>query len=236
MEYLGIANSFIMWVAVFPLVGLIVYQAFMFMRKAMKDGARMGVTKKQMNDAMKASFFASIGPCIVIVIGMVGLLSSLGGPLAWMRLSDIGSVMYELGAADRAATAAGSTLGTADMTMSAFANCVWVMIICTFGWIVVSALFTDKMGILRDKVAGGSGAVLSVISVAGGLGAMSFQCINRAYPVNAAAVPQIAAMLTGGILLFGFNTYADKKNAAWARQFGTTIAMIGGVCVGGFFL
>ena len=145
LEYLKTANSMGMWISCIPAVALVLFQAFLFLKRAWATGPKMGVTKEQMKEAAKSSFIASIGPSIVIVSGMVSLLASVGGPLAWMRLAFIGSVMYELPAADRAATAAGCELGTSNMTEAAFANAAWIMTVCCLGWIIISALFTDKM-------------------------------------------------------------------------------------------
>lgn len=232
LEYLTTANSPIMWISVIPAVALVVFQAILFTKRAIKDGKSIGVTDEQMKVAAKSSFFASLGPSLVIVIGMVGLLASVGGPLAWMRLAYIGSVMYELGAADRAATAAGSTLGTSNMTMAAYANAVWVMTLCALGWIIVSALFTDKMGVLRDKVAGNSKAVLTVIATAGGLGGMGYQTMSRALTFSA----QTWTIIAGASIMAFLNWYGKKTKARWVSQFGITIAMVGGMLVGSIFL
>lgn len=233
LEYLKVANSPIMWISVIPPVALVMYQAVLFLRRSIRDGQKMGITDIQMKTAAKSALFASLGPSIVIVIGMVGLLTSVGGPVAWMRLAYIGSVMYELPAADRAATAAGSTLGTADMTMGAFANAVWIMTVCCLGWIIISALFTDKMGVLRDKVAGNSKAALSVIAVAGGLGGMSYQAFTRAIPEF---TEQTITVIAGFTIMVLMNLYAKKSDKAWAKQFGITIAMVGGMFIGSFFM
>jgi hypothetical protein len=232
LEYLKIANSPIMWISVLPPVALVIFQAALFMKKAIDGGKTMGISTDKMKLAAKSSFFASLGPSIVIVIGMVGLLSSVGGPVAWMRLAYIGSVMYELPAADKAAQAAGSTLGTADMTMDAFANAVWIMTVCCLGWIIVSALFTDKMGTLRDKMAGGNKAALGAIATAGGLGGFGFQVCNRFYPMSA----QVYTMVVASLITAGLYFYSKKTNASWVKQFTTTIAMVGGMIVGAFFL
>ena len=58
---------------------------------------------------------------------MIALLVSLGGPSAWMRLSFIGSAMYEMMAAGFGTQAVGVTLGKDPMTGIAFANAVWTM-------------------------------------------------------------------------------------------------------------
>lgn len=233
LEYLKTANSIWLWIAAIPGVSLVIFQAVLFMRRAITDGKKMGVTTEQMKIGAKSAFFASLGPSIAIVISMVGLLASIGAPVAWMRLSYIGSVMYELAAADRAATAAGSILGTANMTMEAFANAVWVMCICSLGWVLISALFTDKMGILRDKVAGGNKAALGVMATAGGLGGMGYQAVSRAIPEFS---PQTIAVISGFIIMVLIRLYADKFDKAWARQFGITIAMVGGMAIGAFFM
>lgn len=96
LPYLKTANSLFMWISCIPAVALVFFQAYIFMKRAWKTGPQMGVTKEQMKEAAKSSLVASIGPSIVIVTGMVSLLASVGGPLAWMRLAFIGSVMYEL--------------------------------------------------------------------------------------------------------------------------------------------
>lgn len=239
LEYLKVANSPLLWIACIPAVALVMVQAFMFARRAWKTGPQMGVSKEQMMRGAKSAAVASIGPSVVIVIGAVSLLASVGGPLAWMRLAYIGSVMYELPAADRAATAAGSTLGTNNMTMEAFANCAWIMCVCCLGWIIVSALFTDKMGKLRDKVAGGSEAALSVIAVAGGMGAFGYQCFNRMLPGTNSidfSSDQFWALIGGFVIMLCLSLYGQKKKTKWISQFGMTIAMIGGMLIGAITL
>ena len=67
---------------------------------------------------------------------MIALLVSLGGPIAWMRLSFIGSAMYEMMAAGFGTQAVGVTLGKDPMTGIAFANAVWTMTLGALGWIV----------------------------------------------------------------------------------------------------
>ncbi len=239
LEYLKVANSPAMWISCIPAVALVVFQAVKFTKRAIIDGQKIGVTKEQMKTAAKSSAVAAIGPSLVIVIGMVALLSSMGGPVAWMRLAYIGSVMYELGAADRAATAAGATLGTASMTVDAFACAVWVMVICSLGWIIISALFTDKMGNLRDKVAGSNSAKIAVISIGGGLGAFGYQSFDRLYSVTKGAVgfdAQTVAVLAGFAAMLAIGLYGKKHNVSWAKKFGMTIAMIVGMVVGALFL
>ncbi len=229
MDYLEIANSPIMWAACIPAVLLVLVQAGMFTKKAMKDGKRMGITDEQFKTAISASFTASIGPSIVILIGMVSLLASVGGPLAWMRLAYIGSVTFELGAA---ATAAGAQLGTSSMNAQVFAACAWVMVICCLGWIIVSALFTDKMDVLREKASGGSPEKLAIISAGGTMGAFSYMTFDRAFPLNV----QTYAAVIGFVVMFVLISYGKKSGAKWPAKWGMTIAMFAGMLGGAFFM
>lgn len=128
LEYLKVANNPIMWISVLPGVLLVIVQAIVLSRRAIVSGRKMGITERQFKSAIRSSALASIGPSLIIVTGMIALLSSMGGPIAWMRLAYIGAVNFELSAADRAASAVGCTLGTSNMTMEAFACAVYTMV------------------------------------------------------------------------------------------------------------
>ena len=73
---------------------------------------------------MKSNFITSIGLSLVIITGLLSLLVTVGGPMAWMRLSYIGFVMFELMAAGFATEAMGVQMGMDTMTEMAFANAV----------------------------------------------------------------------------------------------------------------
>ncbi len=87
----------------------------------------MGLTREQMNDAIKSSVITALGPSLVVLSAMIALLVCLGGPISWTRLSFIGSAMYEMMAAGFGTQAVGVTLGKDPMTGLAFANAVWTM-------------------------------------------------------------------------------------------------------------
>ena len=190
LEYLKVANNPIMWISVLPGVLLVIVQAIVLSRRAIVSGRKMGITERQFKSAIRSSALASIGPSLIIVTGMIALLSSMGGPIAWMRLAYIGAVNFELSAADRAASAVGCTLGTSNMT---------------------------------------------VISVAGGMGAYGYQCFNRGI-VLAGPDAQTMTVIFGFGIMFALAIYGKKKNVAWVRKFGMMIAMFSGMLLGSFFL
>lgn len=122
MDVMKLANSLPMWIACGIPVVFVMIQALLFAREAYRSGEKVGLTKTQMNKAIKSSAVTSIGPSIVVLSGMLSLLVTVGGPVGWMRLSMIGSVMFESIAAGLGTSAVGVTLGTDPMTSGNFDN------------------------------------------------------------------------------------------------------------------
>lgn len=128
MDVMKLANSLPMWIACGIPVVFVMIQALLFAREAYRSGEKVGLTKTQMNKAIKSSAVTSIGPSIVVLSGMLSLLVTVGGPVGWMRLSMIGSVMFESIAAGLGTSAVGVTLGTDPMTKEALTMAIWTMI------------------------------------------------------------------------------------------------------------
>ena len=166
MYYLSIANSGWMWFAVAIPMAVLAAQVFLLLRRSLKDGKRMGVKEEQIKSAVIASASASVGPSVSILAGMVSLMVMMGAPIAWMRLSYIGAVMFEMTSADVGAQAVGVAFEQSSMTAEAFANGVWAMVLGSVGWIIVSGLFTHKIDGLRTRMAGGNPKALPIITAA----------------------------------------------------------------------
>ena len=124
VNYLEIANSFWLWLATGAAVAVVFVQAFLFARKSYGEGLELGLTRQQMNDAIKSSAITALGPSFVVLSSMIALLVSVGGPMAWMRLSFIGSAQFEMMAMNFGTQAVGVTVGQDPMTLMAFASAV----------------------------------------------------------------------------------------------------------------
>ena len=74
MDAMKIANSIPMWIACGIPVILVIAQALIFAKKSYSAGKKIGLTEKQMKNAIKSSAITSIGPSIVILSGMLSLL------------------------------------------------------------------------------------------------------------------------------------------------------------------
>lgn len=227
MDYLQIANSAPMWIASGLAIGLVLFQAYIFAKKSYNTGKAIGLSDTQMKSALKGSMITSIGPSLVILTGLLSLLVTVGGPMAWMRLSFIGSVMFELMAVGFGAEAVGVNLGTDSMTQLAFANAVWTMILGSIGWIIFATLTADKMDRVQDRFLKGDKALLKIIPVAAMLGSFGSLVSGHLVALNKNTI----AAITGGLIMAIVVPLAEKDKLKWLKEWGLAIALFGGMIV-----
>ena len=224
-QYLQMINSPWLWLASGAAVSVVVVQAFIFARKSYQTGLEIGLTRTQMNDAMRSSLIAAIGPSIVVLSAMIALLVSVGGPVAWLRLAFIGSAGFELMAANFGAKAVGVTLGSDPMTGVAFANAVWTMVLGSIGWIIFATLTADKMEKVQHRVAGNDSGLIGIISSAAVLAAFGANGATYLVMLNKNAVSCIA----GAAVMLLLSPYADAKNIKWLKEWVLFFALVGGL-------
>ena len=220
MNAMQIANSMPMWIACGAAVVLVIVQAFVFTKKAFEAGPKVGLTKEQMKKAVKSSALTSIGPSIVILSGMLSLLISVGGPMSWMRLSFIGSVMFESIAAGIGTGSVGVALGVDELTPLALTMAVWTMILGSIGWIVFSTFAADKMDKVQKKMFGGNSAMMGLISTGAMIGVFGSMVAQRVVPMNKNAL----ATVLGAILMYVMMQVSKKVPAL--KEWNLTIAIV----------
>lgn len=141
MGFYDVANHWLIYTMV--IIGLFYVLGFaaVSMRKSWKRAIEIGFTKEKLMNVVKSSVTFTIVPSIAIVIGFFSLAAMLGIPWPWWRLSVIGSVGYELMAANMALGAANVQLSSA--TSTEFVLIMFVMTICILGGLITS-LFVAK--------------------------------------------------------------------------------------------
>lgn len=222
MEAMKIANSFVMWLACGIAVALVVVQAVIFAKSAHSAGKKMGITDEQMKKAIKSSAITSIGPSIVILSGMLSLLITVGAPMAWMRLSLIGSVMFESIAAGFGTASVGVQLGADELTPLALTMAVWTMIMGSMGWIVFATFASSRMDKIQAKISGGDPLKLISISVAAIVGAFCALSSQHLVKMNKFSI----SCILGAVIMAVLVTLGEKKNIAWLKEWNLTIAIL----------
>jgi len=225
MSSMEIANSTVMWIACGIPVALIVLQAVLFAVRAYRAGEHVGLTKVQMKMAMKSSAITSIGPSVVIFSGMLSLLITVGGPISWMRLSMIGSVMFESMAAGIGTNVVGVVLGTDPMTNEALGMALWTMVTCSVGWVIFATLSANRMDKIQQKIAGGDTAKLVAISTGAIIGVFAAMFGQHIVKLNKNSV----ATLLGALFMFIMMQISKKVPAL--KDWNLTIAILAAMII-----
>ncbi|MDR1732379.1 MAG: DUF5058 family protein [Synergistaceae bacterium] len=221
------ANSLIMWFACAPGILIVFYQSWLFFRKSKSDALKIGLTKQQVNAAIRSASVTSVGPCFVMLTAMLSLMLYVGAPLAWLRVDFIGSVTYELQAATIAGQSMGLELGSSPLTADYLATAAMVMTAGCIGWVVFGAVCSDKMEKVNSFMAGGNAAIVPILGTGALIGVYSSMTLDRLYPFK----NQALAVLAGGAAMYFIQSYNAKAKKQWIREWGLTICMVVGMVV-----
>lgn len=137
MDYVEISNSMIVYLLCGITVAIAFVQAVLYIRMAKKMTVKANIPATVPKTAFRVGLISAIGPALGVFIVMVGLMTSIRGPMAWQRLSIIGAAPTELTAATLGAEAAGAELGGAGFTLKVMAVSWFVMALNGAGWLVV---------------------------------------------------------------------------------------------------
>ena len=127
--------------------------------------------------------------------------------------------------------AVGVTVGQDPMTVVAFANAVWIMILGSIGWIIVATLSADKMEKVQAKFSGNNTALMGVIATAAVLAAFGSNSATHLIAMSKNTV----ACVAGGVIMMILSPLADKKNIKWLREWCLFFALMGGMLVAVFW-
>jgi hypothetical protein len=234
-EWLEVATSPGLWLiaCLFAANGLI--QSFLFYRLARRAGTRLRISEAGMNEAVKASFIASLGPALGSFVGMTVLVLALGGAYAFGReAAGVGSIMYELMAARAAAEAAAVPLTREGMTVQALLVVFWVGALGSFGWVVVGGVLTRWLPRIKELIGGGNAQRLRLITIAIMLGAFSRLLANDSVAplLRDGSWPPLIASLAGGGAMGAVMLYADRADQPGLREYSLIVALVTGMTAG----
>ena len=198
-----VSNAPIFWALCGVTVVLSAIQAIRYMRQSFKTAKEVNLDPKIPREALRIGFISAIGPALGVFIVMVGLMASIGGPMAWLRLSIIGAAATELTAANVGAEACGVTLGSEEYTLVCLAVSWFTMALNGMGWLLFTGVATPSLEKLRNKVSGGDMKWLVVLSGACSLGIFGYlnageimKGVGNTIAVLAGAISMVAIVKT----------------------------------------
>lgn len=213
-----IMNSRLLYILVAGGLGLIFLLCAVMLKMAWGRCLELGISKQKIKDVIKSSVLFSIVPSISIVIGLFSLAAVLGVPWPWFRLSVVGSVSYELMAADMAATGAGyesiGALAAADNGSIAGAIMFVMSIGIMFG-IVTCTIFGKKI----------QTSMVSFREKNGAWGALATGCFTLAMLVVFLPVQVFKGsvftltLITSALITLAHNIIIKKTGWTWLSNF-----------------
>lgn len=107
MDLLSILNSKPLYLLVGVSLAIIFGMCIFFCKRAIKRAGELNIGEDKIKSVIRTSIIFSIVPSVSIIIGLITLAPILGVPWPWFRLSVVGSLPYELMAADLSVKGAG---------------------------------------------------------------------------------------------------------------------------------
>ena len=234
-EWLKVATSPGLWVIGFIFAGNALIQSYLFYRLSRRVGTRLRMGEMGMNEAVRASFITSLGPAFGSFVGMTVLVLALGGAYAFARESaGVGSIMYELIAARAGAEAAGVPLTREGMTVPALLTIFWVAALGSFGWALMSGVFTRWLPKIKDLIGGGDTTRLEIVSVAIMLAAFGRLLVNDSVAplLLTGRWPATIAGVVGGGAALACLLHAERANKPALKEYVLVIALVLGMTAG----
>lgn len=226
MDFQAVASGAMMYVMVSAVIVFVFLLALLFSVKAWKRGRALGFSTDQLMDVIKSSLTTTIAPSIAIIIGLFALAPIFGVPWPWLRLSVIGSVTYELMAANMAASAIGAELS--NLSAAGLESFVLIMYVMTAGIsasLVVLLFFGKKI----------QGSMMNLGAMQNSFGVVALECfmvglLSTFLPIFLTSdIVSALTFVTGLALTLLQGVFIRKFGLAWLKDFVLAFSLILGM-------
>lgn len=231
--YLDIANSPVLYIGVVALISVVLWQACVYIWRTLARAKELNIPVEHLKKAAKVAALTSIVPSIAIIIALLTLVPVLGIPVSWGRLSVIGSLSYELLAANLGSEAASASLGGPAYNATAFLTSVTTMTIGSFVtlWLTIGGFkwYKDRLNRSLEKGKHVKGSSWGTIVMA----ALIVSLYSRflAEPVVQGGTA-LMTMLSSAVMMLILRTLSKKiSSLTWLGDFNLSISMIAGMAV-----
>lgn len=228
MNFFDIANGKLLYILVSMVIVYILIQSYIFLKMSLNRAKEIGISKSIIKNIIKSSAVFTIVPSIAIVLGLAALAPSIGIPWSWLRLSVIGSVSYELMAANMASTSLGfSSLSQASASgPNALGVIMFAMSTGVAGGMIMDMLFIKKVNTTVTKFRAKSGefgiVALSVL--------FSAVLVVFIAPVFGKGTVYILTFLSSMIIVLIQGIIIKKYKITWLKNFVLAFSLLLGMC------
>lgn len=234
-KVLDLANGSVVWLFAALIMFIVIFQGIKFIHLATKASKEEGMSKKEVNSALKTGAIAAIGPSFGIVIVAISLIAFLGDPLTLMRIGIIGSAPIESVGASLGAEAYGADLGGSGYNLEAFTTVVWTLSFGGVGWLVFTALATKSLSRTEKKITSKSEKskkIMGIVTTAAMVAAFG----NLASGEMIKGFSYIIVVIVSALIMLICISLADKRQMNWLREWSLGFSILISLVVGYFII
>jgi hypothetical protein len=230
-------NHPIIFVMVGVIIAVVIAQSVFFLIRALRRAKEKGMDMSVIKKTVISSALFTIAPAVSILVGVITLSYSLGIPLPWLRLSVIGSLSYEMIAAERALAAFGLDFTKAITDPQVYVTVTWVM---TFGiavGLLLTPLLAKKIQNGMKKIENSDKKWREIFSNAMFLGMISaflgfvFCDVTNVFKGDTSGLVPVIVFFASAIVMAVCGICATKLKQRWLNDYALPISLICGMAV-----
>ncbi|MDR2022486.1 MAG: DUF5058 family protein [Hungatella sp.] len=226
-NFLSIANTNMVFIICLVPVLFVLVQSVIFISVGMKRTKELGIESGKAKKVVSNSMISSILPSLPIIISLAAIMPSLGKYVPWLRLSVIGSAMYETMCADMTITSLGyGGLGDTSITASVFVSIVWVMCTVSIVWPLTNVIGL-KAYESKIKKMQRSGGFMTLAVPALFVGLMAVMAFARLFNFN--NVNSILVLIVASVAVVLLDFISKKTNIKALSDFSFPLSMVLGM-------
>ena len=217
------------WIFAIILIGWCIVQAALFSALALRFNRRHNLMNQmELQTCVKTGIVSVIGPALNAVFFAVSLITLIGTPLTFMRLSVIGSPMMEFNMAQYAAVIQNIPLGSGSISAVEFTYILYGLQMACLPFLVVTMILLPPLdkAVNRSKQRKQGGFLPKAIG-AMGVGVIAYTCMM--YLTGPA---QIGALLSAVTVSALIDRLAKTRKINWLLSFNFVISLASGMVVG----
>ena len=230
-------NHPILFILVGVIIATVLAQSFYFLIRAYRRALAKGMEKSLLKKTIISSAVFTIAPAISILVGVISLSKSLGVAVPWLRLSVIGSLSYEMIAANNAMNGFGETLNGEITDPSVFVTVLWVMTIGILLGLVLTPVLTKKIQGGMIKLEKSDAKWREIFNNAMFLGMISaflgfvFCDFANLFKGDTSALIAPLVMATSAIIMAVLGILAVKTKKRWLSDYALPVSMVAGMAM-----
>lgn len=239
MNHLDVANGKLMFVLCLCVIAFVVLQAVLFFKKAYGRGKTIGMETSSMKKVVKNTAVFTIIPALPILLFLLLLAPGLGMYFPWLRLSVIGSGMYENLIANTISTGAGFA-SLDQISMEVFIVIIFTMTLAIMLGPILTIFvlkpFSKKITELDNKKEGFGPQIVPTIYAALFIAIalpLVLPAVVRSDGASSITIPILAilAMIASSISVVSLTKISKKYDNAILRDFSFPLSIFVGMMV-----